>query len=188
MGDFNQHRRIAESKPVTDDYGKAHAAALAAGVSIARGTPQVPETTRRPSWLLLSSRIYGFSVRARDPRVPNIRAKAYLLRAYYVSQALLQSRKTEAASIARVSAPDVEALVCKAVREALRTDQETVQTDNDVRDPEMIGCSPIRAQVICDELVWDKAIFLQKLAHQFERRSLVPPGLDQQASRRCRRR
>ena len=46
-------------------------------------------------------------------------------------------------------------------------------------DPKMTGCSPIRAQVICDELVWDKAILLQQLAHQFERRPFVPPGLDQ---------
>ena len=46
-------------------------------------------------------------------------------------------------------------------------------------DSKLTGCSPIRAQVIRDELVWDKAIFLQKLAHQFERRPLVSPGLDQ---------
>src|SRR5271155_2874198 len=46
-------------------------------------------------------------------------------------------------------------------------------------DPKVAGCSPIRAQVICDEFVWDKAIFLQQLAHQFERRPLVPPGLHQ---------
>jgi hypothetical protein len=43
----------------------------------------------------------------------------------------------------------------------------------------MTGCSTIRSQLICDEVVWDKAVFLQKLAHQFERRPLVPPGLDQ---------
>ena len=48
-----------------------------------------------------------------------------------------------------------------------------------VRDPEIMGCGPIGPQLICDELVWDKAIFLQELAHQFERRPLVPPGLDQ---------
>jgi hypothetical protein len=43
----------------------------------------------------------------------------------------------------------------------------------------MTGGSPIRSQVVCDQLVGDKAIFLQKLAHQFERRPLVPPGLHQ---------
>jgi hypothetical protein len=46
-------------------------------------------------------------------------------------------------------------------------------------DSKMTCCSPVRSQVICDELVWDKAIFLQKLAHQFKRRPLVAPGLDQ---------
>ena len=46
-------------------------------------------------------------------------------------------------------------------------------------DSKMTGCSSIRSEIIRDELVWDKAIFLQQLAHQFERRPLVPPGLDQ---------
>ncbi len=46
-------------------------------------------------------------------------------------------------------------------------------------ESKVIRCSPIRSQVICDELVWDKAIFLQQLSHQFECRPLVPPGLDQ---------
>ena len=34
-------------------------------------------------------------------------------------------------------------------------------------DSKMTGCGGIRSQLICDELVWDKAIFLQQLAHQF---------------------
>ena len=34
----------------------------------------------------------------------------------------------------------------------------------------MTGCSPIRSEIIRDELLWDNAIFFQKLAHQFERR------------------
>ena len=46
-------------------------------------------------------------------------------------------------------------------------------------DSKLTGCSPIRAQVIRDELVWDKAIFLQQLAHQFERGPLVAYGLDE---------
>jgi hypothetical protein len=46
-------------------------------------------------------------------------------------------------------------------------------------DAKMTGGSPIRSQVVCDELVWDKAIFLQKVAHQFQRRPLVPPCLHQ---------
>ena len=46
-------------------------------------------------------------------------------------------------------------------------------------DFKLTGCSPISAQVIRDELVWDKAVFLQKLAHQFECRPLVASGLDE---------
>jgi hypothetical protein len=46
-------------------------------------------------------------------------------------------------------------------------------------DSKMTGCGGIRSQLICDEPVWDKAIFLQQLAHQFKRRPLVPPGRDQ---------
>src|SRR5580693_3263112 len=45
-------------------------------------------------------------------------------------------------------------------------------------DSKMTGCGGIRSQLICDGLVWDKAIFLQKLAHQSKRRPFVPPGLD----------
>ena len=46
-------------------------------------------------------------------------------------------------------------------------------------DSKIMGCGSIRSQLIRDELVWDKAIFLQKLAHEFKRRPLVPPALDQ---------
>jgi hypothetical protein len=46
-------------------------------------------------------------------------------------------------------------------------------------DSKITGCSSVRSEVICDQLVGDKAIFLQQLAHQFERRPLVPPSLDQ---------
>ena len=46
-------------------------------------------------------------------------------------------------------------------------------------DSKITGCGSIRAQVIRDELVWDKAIFLQKFAHQFERRPLFASGLDE---------
>jgi hypothetical protein len=46
-------------------------------------------------------------------------------------------------------------------------------------DPEVTRCSSIGSQVIRDELVWDKAIFLQELAHQFQRCGLVALSLDQ---------
>jgi hypothetical protein len=72
-----------ELKHFADDCAKLHAAAVAAEVSIAQGTPQ-PGTARRPSWLHLArhaSGFYGFSVLSQDARVPDIRAKAYSLRA-----------------------------------------------------------------------------------------------------------
>src|SRR5271165_3993023 len=58
---------------------------------------------------------------------------------YYVSQALLQNRKAEAGSIARVSAPDVEALVAKAVTKALRNNQEMAQTSDFASDRDLIS-------------------------------------------------
>jgi hypothetical protein len=48
-----------------------------------------------------------------------------------------------------------------------------------LREPQIAGCSPTGSEVICDQLVWDKAVLLQKLPHQFERRPLVASGLDQ---------
>ena len=79
---FDHRLRVAELKPFADDCAKLHAAALAAVVSIAQGRPQ-PETPRRSSWLRLArpaSKFYGSSVLSRDPRGPNIRAKACSLR------------------------------------------------------------------------------------------------------------
>jgi hypothetical protein len=52
------------------------------------------------------------------------------------------------------------------------------------RDAEIIGCCAIRSEVVGDQPVRDKAIFLQKLAHQFQRRLLVE---DRRASDMTRR-
>jgi hypothetical protein len=38
---------------------------------------------------------------------------------YYVSQAILQNRKAEAGSVARVPAPEIETLVCEGIRRHL---------------------------------------------------------------------
>jgi len=46
-------------------------------------------------------------------------------------------------------------------------------------DSKNAGCGSIRPQLIRDELVLDKAIFLQQLPHDFQRRPLVPLALDQ---------
>src|SRR6202043_3082027 len=46
-------------------------------------------------------------------------------------------------------------------------------------DSKITGSGSIRSQIVRDELVWDKAILLQKLAHEFQRRMLVPSALNQ---------
>src|SRR5450432_4795063 len=46
-------------------------------------------------------------------------------------------------------------------------------------DPEIEGGSARRAQIIRDHPIGNEAIFLQKLAHQFQRSMLVSLGLDQ---------
>jgi len=83
-----------------------------------------------------------------NPMSPSHANKKGVRYRYYVSQALLQSRKTEAGSIARLSAPDVEALVYKAVIEVLRTDQ----TDNDITDRELISQQVERVMVHADRI------------------------------------
>src|ERR1700730_11748644 len=46
-------------------------------------------------------------------------------------------------------------------------------------DSKITGSGSIRPQIVRDQLVWDKSILLQQLAHEFQRRTLVPPALDQ---------
>lgn len=52
-----------------------------------------------------------------NPMSPSHTTKDGIRYRYYVSQAVLQNHKVEAGSIARVSAPDVEAVVSDAIRE-----------------------------------------------------------------------
>src|SRR5262245_24186631 len=46
-------------------------------------------------------------------------------------------------------------------------------------DSKVVDCGSIRFEIIRDELVWHKTISLQKLAHEFQGRPLVPFALDQ---------
>jgi len=57
---------------------------------------------------------------------------------YYVSQAVLQNRKAEAGSIKRVSAPDVEGLVCQAVRNVLQPEAEIADRELAAREIERV--------------------------------------------------
>jgi hypothetical protein len=46
----------------------------------------------------------------------------------------------------------------------------------------VIDCGSARFEIVRDELVRYKTVFLQKLAHEFQRRALVPPALDENSS------
>ena len=46
-------------------------------------------------------------------------------------------------------------------------------------DSKITGSGSIRPQIVRDQLVWDKSILLQQLAHEVQRGTLVPPALDQ---------
>jgi hypothetical protein len=60
-----------------------------------------------------------------NPMSPSHANKKGVRYRYYVSHALLQNRKAKAGSVARVSAPDVEALVCNAVKQKEQSDSKT---------------------------------------------------------------
>jgi len=46
-------------------------------------------------------------------------------------------------------------------------------------DPEITRGGVVRSQIVRDQILRQKAIFLQRLAHQFQRCGLIPLGLDQ---------
>jgi hypothetical protein len=48
---------------------------------------------------------------------------------YYVSHALLQNRKSEAGTVSRVSAPDIEQLVCDSLRGRLNANDDACDRD-----------------------------------------------------------
>ncbi len=64
-----------------------------------------------------------------NPMTPSHTNKKGIRYRYYVSHALLQGRKTFSGSVARVSAPDVEALVIRTVRQHLTTDSISLDCD-----------------------------------------------------------
>jgi site-specific DNA recombinase len=65
-----------------------------------------------------------------NPMTPSHANKAGVRYRYYVSHTLLQGRRDEAGSVARVPAPDVEQLVIRALRAAF--DQQGDSSDRDV--------------------------------------------------------
>jgi site-specific DNA recombinase len=76
---------------------------------------------RSRSPALLSGRIFDDRGNPMSPSHANKKGVRYR---YYVSQAILQNRKSEVGSVSRVSGPDIEAIVIEAARQAI-ADRET---------------------------------------------------------------
>src|SRR6202007_3277779 len=70
----------------------------------------------RGSAAILTGRLFDDRGNRMSPTHANKKGVRYR---YYVSQALLQNRKAQAGSVARVPAPEVESLVCDGVRKQL---------------------------------------------------------------------
>jgi site-specific DNA recombinase len=84
------------------------------------------KVTRSKSPSMLAGLIFDDRGNPMSPSHANKKGVRYR---YYVSHALLQNRKGGVGSVSRVSAPDVEAIVCKAVREAIQTKAELTDRD-----------------------------------------------------------
>ncbi len=76
------------------------------------------KATRSRSSSILLGKIFDDRGNPMSPSHANKKGVRYR---YYVSQAMLQGRKNEAGTVSRIAAPDVEAIVCNAVREHLST-------------------------------------------------------------------
>ena len=48
-----------------------------------------------------------------------------------------------------------------------------------MRDPKIARRGVVGSQIVGDQILWQEAIFLQELAHQFQRCGFIPFGLDQ---------
>ena len=81
---------------------------------------------RRSSPSVLSGKLFDDRGNPMSPMHANKKGVRYR---YYVSQAVLQGRKAEAGSVARVSGPDVEGLVIEALRG--QADETESQDDSD---------------------------------------------------------
>ena len=87
----------------------------------------------RGSAAILTGRLFDDRGNRMSPTHANKRGVRYR---YYVSHAILQNRKAEAGSIARVPAPEIETLVCDSVRRHLAAmdaaEPQTVLADRDL--------------------------------------------------------
>jgi site-specific DNA recombinase len=80
-----------------------------------------------------------------NPMSPSHAKKKGVRYRYYVSHALLQNRKSEVGSVPRVSAPDVELLVCRYVR-------STPSADGSMTDRDLIARYVGRIMICADKI------------------------------------
>jgi hypothetical protein len=82
-----------------------------------------------------------------NPMSPSHANKKGVRYRYYVSHALLQNRKGDAGSIARVSAPDVEALVCETLRRKEPSDSKIPDRELLQRHVERVTVRPKELEI-----------------------------------------
>jgi site-specific DNA recombinase len=92
------------------------------------------QVRRSRSPAILSGKLFDDRGCRMSPSHANKRGIRYR---YYVSQALLQGRAGEAGSVARVSAPDVEQIVLKGLREHL-AGKETAKEETAIDDRQLV--------------------------------------------------
>jgi DNA invertase Pin-like site-specific DNA recombinase len=83
-----------------------------------------------------------------NPMSPSHANKNGVRYRYYVSHALLQNRKANSGSIARVSAPDIEALVCEAVKEKEPSDATIADRELIERHVERVTVRPNELEIL----------------------------------------
>jgi site-specific DNA recombinase len=83
----------------------------------------------RGSAAVLTGRLFDDRGNRMSPTHANKRGVRYR---YYVSHAILQNRKAEAGSIARVPAPEIETLVCEGIRRHLEGEPATATADREL--------------------------------------------------------
>jgi hypothetical protein len=133
-----------EHEPILDrDLFEAVQSKLAAN-AVAR------KVKLRGSASILAGRIYDDRGNRMSPTHSNKLGVRYR---YYVSHALLQNRKEEAGSIARVPAPEIEQLVLDGVRRHLETIGRPGAADSDLIERH-VDRVIVRPQVVEVRLIW----------------------------------
>jgi site-specific DNA recombinase len=104
-------------------------------VQARRATNSVARQVRlRGSASILTGRLFDDRGNRMSPTHANKRGARYR---YYVSHALLQNRRAEAGSIARLPAPEIESLVCDSVRRHLAS-MDAAEPQTALADRELV--------------------------------------------------